>query len=118
LLIEEMNTEMHFEDTMENHELTINDEKCISFLPKDILARLRRHYPGKLMSMLQFKKFLYTLDGPKTLELVKKTLEFASGNRVIDCSKSVVFILGNLDDAYKMSSSFNPDMPADDFHEE
>jgi Peptidase family M41 len=36
----------------------------------------------------------------------------------LDLSHSLIFVLGNLDEAYKMSQNMNPDISADDFHEE
>jgi Peptidase family M41 len=38
--------------------------------------------------------------------------------RQLDLSRSLIFVLGNLDEAYKMSHNMNPDISADDFHEE
>ncbi|HEX8061257.1 MAG TPA: hypothetical protein VF473_10000 [Cyclobacteriaceae bacterium] len=37
--------------------------------------------------------------------------------KVFDLSHSLIFILGNLDEAYWMSSNLDPDMNADDMHE-
>lgn len=37
--------------------------------------------------------------------------------RELDLSRSLIFILGNLDEAYNMSRSVNPDISADEFHE-
>lgn len=36
---------------------------------------------------------------------------------IIDCSKSLIFIVGNLDEAYNCSGELNPDIDADTFHE-
>lgn len=38
--------------------------------------------------------------------------------KLMDLSKSLVFIIGNLDEAYYMSSVINPDISANDFHKE
>gem|GEM_PF-5420766 len=46
------------------------------------------------------------------LEDIKK---LAASSRKLDCSKSLVFILGNLDEAYKDSSDISPDIDADLF---
>lgn len=35
-----------------------------------------------------------------------------------DLSKSLIFIVGNLDEAYKMAGDFNPDIDADSFYQE
>jgi hypothetical protein len=38
--------------------------------------------------------------------------------KTLDLSKALIFVLGNLDEAYNMSNSLNPDISADEFHEE
>jgi len=38
--------------------------------------------------------------------------------KTLDLSRAVIFILGNLDEAYTMSKSTNPDISADEFHEQ
>ena len=48
------------------------------------------------------------------LEDIKK---LAASYRKLDCSKSLVFILGNLDEAYKDSSDISPDIDADLFYD-
>lgn len=50
----------------------------------------------------------------KRLEDIKK---LAAPSRKLDCSKSLVFILGNLDEAYKDSSDISPDIDADLFYD-
>lgn len=35
----------------------------------------------------------------------------------LDCSKSLVFVIGNLDEAFKVEDEINPDFDADTFHE-
>ena len=35
----------------------------------------------------------------------------------MDCSKSLVFVLGNLDEVYPMHGDFNPDIDADEYYE-
>lgn len=43
--------------------------------------------------------------------------KLAASSRKLDCSKSLVFILGNLDEAYKDSSDISPDIDADLFYD-
>lgn len=50
----------------------------------------------------------------ESLEDIKK---LAASSRKLDCSKSLVFILGNLDEAYKDSSDISPDIDADLFYD-
>ena len=56
------------------------------------------------------------LDGPGSIKLLQKVIKEAQAPREIDCSKSLIFIMGNLDEAYQMSNNQNTDISADDFH--
>ena len=57
------------------------------------------------------------LNGEQTLDFIKNLLSFAISPKTYDFSKAIIFVLGNLDEAYTMSSSYNPDMDADEIHE-
>lgn len=109
--------DLGFDDPILSHLVIENENKSYSFLPKKITAELFKYFEKKSMSIIEFKKMLNVLDGPGTIDLIEKVIDYARSNKWVDCSKSLIFVLGNLDDAYKMSSSFNPDINADDFHE-
>lgn len=54
------------------------------------------------------------------LELVNKLKEardLLTQKKFLDCSKSLVFVVGNLDEAYKESSKISPDLDADMFYD-
>lgn len=55
------------------------------------------------------------LDG--MLEIILNGLKTRNTTKELDLSKSLIFILGNLDEAYGMSRSMNPDINADELHE-
>ncbi|HZY81887.1 MAG TPA: hypothetical protein VFE50_20325 [Cyclobacteriaceae bacterium] len=57
----------------------------------------------------------FDLDG--LIGYVSDLVKRAVTPRELDLRKSVIFILGNLDEAYRMSSNLNPDLNPDDFHE-
>ena len=61
---------------------------------------------------------LKKLDGYETLSFLSEVLLYANSPRIVDCSKSVIFVIGNLDEAYSMSGNFNPDIDADEFHQQ
>jgi hypothetical protein len=50
---------------------------------------------------------IFILEGMKTRPATKE----------LDMSQSLIFVLGNLDEAYPMSHSMNPDISADDFYQ-
>jgi hypothetical protein len=48
---------------------------------------------------------------------VLQAMRLRPATRQLDLSCALIFVLGNLDEAYKMSHNMNPDISADDFHE-
>jgi hypothetical protein len=51
------------------------------------------------------------------IEYMRQLIDRTLTAREYDLSRSLIFILGNLDEAYWMSSNLDPDMSADDMHE-
>jgi len=49
------------------------------------------------------------------LDLLKGILKIISAPRCIDCSRSLIFVIGNLDEAFSGVSNTDPDMDADVF---
>lgn len=117
IIAHEHDEELEFDDPVSRHLITKNDKTNFSFLPINMVRELYKYSPKKNISVIEFRKMIYSFDGPETVALIEKTMEYAKSNRLVDCSRALIFILGNLDDAYRMSSSFNPDIHADDFHE-
>ncbi|CAN5562307.1 hypothetical protein BH10BAC4_BH10BAC4_05420 [soil metagenome] len=54
---------------------------------------------------------------PEVIELIMEGMKTRTATRQLDLSRSVIFVLGNLDEAYRMSHSLNPDISADDLNE-
>ena len=51
------------------------------------------------------------------VEELKKYLKIITAPKIIDCSQSLVFILGNLDEAFSVGDEINPDFDADVFYD-
>ena len=68
-------------------------------------------------SLMELSEFLETMDGPESIRYLEKAQLESQRPRVVDCSRSLIFVLGNLDEAYPMTKSLNPDLDADEFHE-
>lgn len=49
---------------------------------------------------------------------IKEGMNTRPATKTLDLSRALIFILGNLDEAYTMSHNMNPDISADDFHEQ
>lgn len=51
------------------------------------------------------------------IDLLVRGIKTRSALKELDLSKAIIFVLGNLDEAYGMSHSINPDISADELHE-
>ncbi|MDH4471342.1 MAG: hypothetical protein QE487_01975 [Fluviicola sp.] len=51
------------------------------------------------------------------IDILLSGLKTRNATKELDLSKALIFILGNLDEAYDMSKSMNPDISADELHE-
>lgn len=105
-----------FAETSTRHTIKQDGKEVYSFLPLNLLPEMYQYWPEQKMSFRNFKKKVYGLNGPEIIQLIKSIMDFANGHRIMDCSKTIIFILGNLDAAYCMSRDMNPDVDADDFH--
>ena len=61
-------------------------------------------------------KFL-TMDGFETIKYLQEIYNQSLKPKIVDCSKALIFVIGNLDEVYTMSKNFNPDISADEFNE-
>lgn len=96
----------------------IKREKNIYFLPEVNLTNIFYAVSDMFLSKSELREKLNELDGESTIEyliqLYKKTLK----PKTVDCSKALVFVMGNLDEVYSMTHDFNPDMNADEFNKQ
>ncbi len=62
------------------------------------------------------QKILLTLSENETISFLKKVLKFGKRPSVKNFTKALIFVLGNLDEAYTMSDNFSADIDADEFN--
>ena len=95
-----------------------SQEKKHFFVPEITLNNVFYAVADMFLSKSELRDKLMELDGEETIEylvqLYKKTLK----PKTVDCSKALVFVMGNLDEVYSMTHDFNPDMNADEFHKQ
>jgi hypothetical protein len=60
---------------------------------------------------------LLNMNGPQTLEFLSRVFRIAQRPSIKNFSKALIVILGNIDEAYTMSSNYSTEISADDFHE-
>ncbi len=81
----------------------------------EILYETSKH-KFSFFSKLQDK--LNTLNGHETIEFIKELLTYYMRPKITDASKSLIFVIGNLDEAYSMGANYTLDISADEFHEQ
>ena len=94
-----------------------NKIKDIPFIPTDSFEEVFEVAREKYKTRTELKKHLMTLDGPGTLDFLNDLFETACSRRIVDCTKAIMFVVGNLDEAYTMNLNLNPDIDADAFYQ-
>ena len=61
---------------------------------------------------------LLSMNGTETISYIRKLMKKSSKEKIKDFSTSLIFVIGNLDEAYGMSNDYSSDISADDFHKE
>lgn len=84
----------------------------LPFFPSYELDDLMDLIPGQFQAQFEVEEFLLTLDGQATIEFLESSLKEGKKPKAVDCSRSLIFVAGNLDDAYPMSGDLDPDIPA------
>jgi len=64
------------------------------------------------------REILFRFSGFDTIDFLNKVLKFGKRPSEKSFTKALIFILGNIDEAYTMSSNFSADMDADEFHKQ
>jgi len=80
----------------------------------DIFSLLKEYFK----TTYDVEKALLQLDGQGTIDFLTDCFEKANAPVIVDCSKSLIFVCGNLDEAFTMCKDLNPDISCDEFHNE
>ncbi len=64
----------------------------------------------------EVEKHVVALSAHDTIKFMQKVVRLAQKPAVKSFSKSVIFVLGNIDEAYTMSGDFSADIDADEFY--
>ncbi|MCC6370551.1 MAG: hypothetical protein IT236_06035 [Bacteroidia bacterium] len=87
------------------------------FLSKDFLQGLYYLYDDDNATREVLDEKVKVADLAGIMQLIIDGVKTRTGVKQLDLSKSLIFVLGNLDEAYHMSDSLNPDISADELHE-
>lgn len=96
---------------------TKKNEKT-DFVSDDIAEYAFETAKEKFIHQSEVREKLNKMNGPQTIKFIEEILKHGVSTRTIDSSKAIVFIVGNLDEAYSMGANYTPDISADEFHEQ
>lgn|GEM_PF-289011 len=89
---------------------------AIPFIPAEDVGSLFELVSERFSTRAELRQHLRTLDGAESIRFLQQLMETAISLRTVDCTKAILFVVGNLDEAYSMSLNLNPDIDADAFH--
>lgn len=79
----------------------------------DIIFNMVDHL---FLSQSELREKLNEMNGDQTIDYLMYLYKESLKPKTVDCTKALIFVMGNLDEVYTMSRDFNPDMSADEFH--
>lgn len=91
-------------------------EEIVWFFPPHYYNDICDLAPVSFPYEWQIREALEKINGLQTIQLLDLILHDFEKPRILDCSHSLIFVMGNLDEAYTMAKDFNPDLNADEFH--
>ena len=86
------------------------------FVPDEFLWHIQSIWDTRFISERELKEYLKTMDHNQTVDFLNETMNKAFRPHEFDYSSSCIFVIGNIDEAYKMANSFDPDSDADRFY--
>lgn len=107
-----------FRNELESELSLTNFEKIDHFIPDSFVQDIFEASFHNFDTRSDLKNHLMEFDELKSLNFLESVIEKAQAPVKIDCSKSIVFIIGNLDEAYQMSYNFSADVSADTIHKQ
>jgi hypothetical protein len=88
------------------------------FMSNDFIHGMVNLYENEEHTRSQMQEKVRLMTIRDVAQLVRNGMKSRAATKTLDLSQSIIFVLGNLDEAYAMSGSMNPDINADEFHEQ
>jgi hypothetical protein len=112
----------HFVKAFEGFYFDYNDrsDAVISpsyFITDDFVNGMFHLFDDDDFSKEQLRARIKSSTLEELISLVKQGMHTRPASKTLGLSHSLMFVLGNLDEAYSMSHNLNPDISADEFHE-
>lgn len=108
------NVELYYNEM----DLTYEEGERAFFVPEDEYSTIIDFAGGQLGLYLQqdVRNLLVSYSGDDTIVFLNKVLKIAKKPSIKNFTKALIFVLGNLDEAYTMSNNFSADIDADEFN--
>jgi cell division protease FtsH len=100
-------------------ELTCSEEDALPFIDKDqysAIINLAGDY-FKIQLKHDLEQKLMQMNGSESLKFLSKVIINGSKPKTKSFAKAIIFVIGNIDEAYAMSNNYNADISADEFYE-
>ncbi|MCC5917790.1 MAG: hypothetical protein JJU02_10755 [Cryomorphaceae bacterium] len=91
------------------------EDKPLYFAPPFLERIIQLTLPTTFRTESEVRMHLNTMDAMQTLNFLQSILNRAQKPKYIDLSRSLIFISGNLDEAFRISGDLSPDRDADSF---
>jgi len=86
------------------------------FVPEDFYWYIRTIWDTRFITDRELKEFFKTMGHADSIDFLNDTMKKAFKPQEFDYSTSCIFVIGNIDEAYRMANSFDPDADADRFY--
>jgi len=87
------------------------------FILKSWFWNIKHVWDERFFSTSELEEYLQTLNEKETLVFLRETMNEAFKPTEHDFSNSLIFVVGNIDEAYYMTKSIDPDADADRFYQ-
>lgn len=92
------------------------EKKEILFVSDNALGTIYGMVEHLFLCDTEIREKLNEMDGDQTIDYLIYLYKASLKPKTVDCTKALIFVMGNLDEVYTMSRDFNPDMSANEFH--
>jgi len=95
-----------------------DDKENLLFVATDKYDMILEAFKERFNTTFDVKEHLHTLNASQTIAFLREVQRAYKKPSKIDCSKSLIFILGNIDEAFHIHNNLSPDISADEFYEQ
>jgi len=93
-----------------------DDKDFTNYLDKHERLYIYKLFPERYNNMFEFDQYYFTLNEKQLQDLLFEAVYRRQISMIKKLNKSLIFVVGNLDEAYHMSKNFSPDLSADAFY--